>query len=168
MESLCHSANKGSDDAYDVSTSLTLVPLQQQVSLVLRTPSQPVSHQVRTDFVSFGNKVPQAKFHPHLVTNVSLVNHTINPWCSTSRDSLAADFSTPGSNTHHCDVRAVFRLVALAVRGLARTETRDDSQTSAAHHGSCSCRPQWHQTLDLRETCQVFHVLRVCRHVGAS
>ena len=41
---------------------------------MLRTPSQPVSHQVPADFVSFCNDVPQANFHPHLVTNVSLVN----------------------------------------------------------------------------------------------
>ena len=51
-----------------------------------------------------------------------------------------------------------FRLVVLAVRELARSEARNDSHTSAGHCGFCSSRQLWRRTLDLRETCQVFHV----------
>ena len=77
-----------------LSTSVALPPIMVDVSLQsiardvdssqnscnVKTRSSVLSapHPV-VDIVSFGNDALQSKFHPHLVTNVSLVNRTINP-----------------------------------------------------------------------------------------
>ena len=58
--------------ATDVDSSISLASSQNSCNVKTRSSFPSAPHPV-ADIVSFGNDTPQAKFHAHLVTNVSLV-----------------------------------------------------------------------------------------------